>query len=333
MTDRSAEVHAPAPRQPAAETRAQLADELSGLLHVARGEFAEGEGEEPAGARGAALAARNLSGVPRFGARGRLAAMAVRRPLAALLPLVAEPRPPAVPGPASRSRRHRTAAGAARASPPAPLLGAADERERLVEEAVEGGPIRLVLHQRRGKRLAHRLALHADRGDGYERIERFGDRHLDAAPRAERLHEVEDARAHPPDASGLHEEERQQAAHPRDEGEERVHRGQHHQRLVHERLVPEPAEDDEEPARLGLEEEEGGSGADERHPLEQDRVALGPVVVQALVGGDAVEDLQAEVQEEELVYAFRRHGTPRSAGCKPNASAPAAVPRALCRLP
>src|SRR5213076_2960559 len=175
VTDRAAEVHAPAtrlalaPRQPAAETRTQLADQLPGLLHVARGEFAEGEGEEPAGARGAALAARDLSGVPRLGARGRLAAMAV------LLPLVAEPRPPAVPAPASRSRRHRTAAGAARAAP-APLLGAADERERLVEEAVEGGPIRLVLHQRRGERLAHRLALHADRGDGYERIERFGDR-------------------------------------------------------------------------------------------------------------------------------------------------------------
>src|SRR5438445_12584527 len=110
MTDRSAEVHAPAPRlalaprQPAAEVRAQLADQLPGLLHVARGEFAEGKGEEPAGARGAALAARNLSGVPRFGARGRLAAMAVRRPLAALLPLVAEP-PPAGPGPPSRPPR------------------------------------------------------------------------------------------------------------------------------------------------------------------------------------------------------------------------------------
>src|SRR5207302_1391876 len=133
VTDRAAEVHAPAtrlalaPRQPAAETRAQLADQLPGLLHVARGGFAEAEGAAPA-----------------------------------------------------------------------PLLGAADERERLVEEAVEGGPIRLVLHQRRGERLAHRLALHADRGDGYQRIERFGDRHLDAAPRAERLHEVEDARAHPP---------------------------------------------------------------------------------------------------------------------------------------
>src|SRR5437870_8131862 len=128
MTDRSAEVHAPAPRlalaprQPAAETRAQLADELPGLLHVARGEFAEGEGEEPAGARGAALAARDLSGVPRLGARGRLAAMAVRRPLAALLPLVAEPRPPAVPAPASPPRRPRTAPCPARASPPAPPL-------------------------------------------------------------------------------------------------------------------------------------------------------------------------------------------------------------------
>src|SRR5438477_6896978 len=277
---------------------------------MTRGELAERGRGGPTGARGPALAARDLSGVPHQGARGCLASVAVRRPLAALLPLVAEPRPPADPAPASRSRRHRTAAGAARAAP-APLLGAADERERLVEEAVEGGPIRLVLHQRCGERLAHRLALHADRGDGYERIERFGDRHLDAAPRAERLHEVEDARAHPPDASGLHEEERQQAAHPRDEGEERVHRGQHHQRLVHERLVPEPAEDDEEPARLGLEEEEGGAGADEGHPLEQDRVALGPVVVQALVGGDAVEDLQAEVQEEELVYAFRRHGAPK----------------------
>src|SRR5207302_771078 len=41
---------------------------------------------------------------------------------------------------------------------------------------------------------------------------------------------------------------------------------------------------------------------------EQDRVALGPLVVQALVGGDAVEDLQAEIQEKELVQAFRRHG-------------------------
>src|SRR5437870_10162854 len=123
MTDRSAEVHAPAPRlalaprQPAAETRAQLADELPGLLHVARGEFAEGEGEEPAGARGAALAARNLSGVLRFGARGRLAAMAVRRPLGALLPLVAEPRPPPVPRPAPPPRPPRPAA---RAAPPAP---------------------------------------------------------------------------------------------------------------------------------------------------------------------------------------------------------------------
>src|SRR5439155_12063714 len=148
VTDRAAEVHAPAPRlalaarQPAAETRAQLADQLPGLLHVARGEFAEGEGEEPAGARGAP----DLSGVPRLGARGCLAAMAVRRPLAALLPLVAEPRPPAVPAPASRSRRHRTAAGAARASPPAALRRAADERERLVEEAAEGGPARLLLH-------------------------------------------------------------------------------------------------------------------------------------------------------------------------------------------
>src|SRR5204862_1259147 len=126
----------------------------------AAGEFAEWEGEEPAGPRGAP----DLSGVPRLGARGCLAAMAVRRPLAALLPLVAEPRPPAVPAPASRSRRHRTAAGAARASPPAPLLGAADERERLVEEAVEGGPIRLVLHQRRGGRLAPRPGLHAAPG-------------------------------------------------------------------------------------------------------------------------------------------------------------------------
>src|SRR5438445_2400629 len=122
MTDRPADVHAPAPRlalaprQPAAEVRAQLADQLPGLLHVARGEFAEGQGEEPAGARGAALAARNLSGMPRFGARGRLAAMAVRRPFAALLPLVAEPRPPAVPGPASRSRRPPTPPGAPRAS-------------------------------------------------------------------------------------------------------------------------------------------------------------------------------------------------------------------------
>src|SRR5437870_9455125 len=114
MTDRSAEVHAPAPRlalaprQPAAEVRAQLADQLPGLLHVARGEFAEGESEEPAGARGAALAARNLSDLPRFGGRGRLAAMAVCRPLAALLPLVAVPRPPAVPGPPSPPRRHHT---------------------------------------------------------------------------------------------------------------------------------------------------------------------------------------------------------------------------------
>src|SRR5438876_12345946 len=112
MTDRSAEVHAPAPRlalaprQPAAETRAQLADQLPGLLHVARGEFAEGEGEEPAGARGAALAARDLSGVPRLGARGRLAAMGLRRPLAPPLPLRAAPRPPALPAPPSRPRRH-----------------------------------------------------------------------------------------------------------------------------------------------------------------------------------------------------------------------------------
>src|SRR5437867_8812156 len=126
MTDRSAEVHAPAPRlalaprQPAAEVRAQLADQLPGLLDVARGEFAEGEGEEPAGARGAALAARNLSGMPRFGARGRLAAMAVRRPLPALLPLVAEPRPPPVPRSPSPPRRPRPPPGAARASPPAP---------------------------------------------------------------------------------------------------------------------------------------------------------------------------------------------------------------------
>src|SRR5437867_11705260 len=126
MTDRSAEVHAPAPRlalaprQPAAETRAQLADQLPGLLHVARGEFAEGEGEEPAGARGAALAARNLSGMPRFRARGRLAAMAVRRPLPALPPPLPEPRPPAVPGPPSPSRPPPPAPGAARAPPPAP---------------------------------------------------------------------------------------------------------------------------------------------------------------------------------------------------------------------
>src|SRR5438445_13086710 len=119
MTDRSAEVHAPAPRlalaprQPAAEVRAQLADQLPGLLHVARGEFAEGEGEEPAGARGAALAARNPSGVARFGARGRPAAMAGRRPLGAPLPLVAGPPPPPRHRPASHSRRRHAPAAPA----------------------------------------------------------------------------------------------------------------------------------------------------------------------------------------------------------------------------
>src|SRR5439155_5962067 len=144
-----AEIQAPAarpahaPREPAPQPSAQLADQLACLLDIARGELAEREREEPAGARGAALAARDLSGVPHQGARGCLASVAVRRPLAALLPLVAEPRPPAVPGPASGARRHRTAAGAARAAAPAPLLVTPDQRERLVEEPVERGPVRL----------------------------------------------------------------------------------------------------------------------------------------------------------------------------------------------
>src|SRR5206468_7666737 len=137
-----AEVQAPAAcpvlasREPAPQAPAQLADQLACLLDVARGEVAEREREEPAGACGAALVARALPGVPRLGARGWLAAVAVHRPLAVRPPLVAGPRPPAVPGPASGSRRHRTAAGAAHAAARAPPLGTPDQRERLVEKPV-----------------------------------------------------------------------------------------------------------------------------------------------------------------------------------------------------
>src|SRR5216117_204679 len=56
-----------APREPAPQPSAQLADQLACLLDIARGELAEREREEPAGARGAALAARGLSGVPHQG--------------------------------------------------------------------------------------------------------------------------------------------------------------------------------------------------------------------------------------------------------------------------
>src|SRR5437867_3424268 len=58
-----AEIQAPAarpahaPREPAPQPSAQLADQLACLLDIARGELAEREREEPAGARGAALAA------------------------------------------------------------------------------------------------------------------------------------------------------------------------------------------------------------------------------------------------------------------------------------
>src|SRR5207244_12426820 len=73
-----AEVQAPAarpahaPREPAPQPSAQLADQLACLLDIARGELAEREREEPAGARGPAPAARDLSGGPRPRAPGGL---------------------------------------------------------------------------------------------------------------------------------------------------------------------------------------------------------------------------------------------------------------------
>src|SRR5438876_986295 len=117
VTDGPAEVHPPATRPPlapheaAAQARAQRPDELAGLLDVARGELVEGEGEEPAGACGAASARRRVGGAGHFASGAPHVApsraLGVLRPLR---PLVARPRPPVLPGSAPRAGRHRAPA-------------------------------------------------------------------------------------------------------------------------------------------------------------------------------------------------------------------------------
>src|SRR5436309_1127997 len=171
---------------------------IAGLLDVARGELVEGEGEEPAGACGAAGARRRVGGAAHLAPGAPpVAPSRALGVLRLLRRLLARPRPPVLPGSAPRAGRHRAPARTAPAAAPSALLGAPGQRERLVEEAVEGGPVRLVLDEHRGQRLAHRLALDPHRGDGHQRVERLGDRHVDPAPRAQRLDEIEDARPHP----------------------------------------------------------------------------------------------------------------------------------------
>src|SRR5262249_24124123 len=148
------------------------------------------------------------------------------------------------------------------APPLAPRLFAhgADEREHRVEEPVEPRPVALVLHQRGREPPAQDLPLDAARGRGA----RAG---AGAAPGASAS---ATAPAPPPpgsagttgrrrartpaDASRSGVEERDDARQPGDEREERVDRREHDHRLVRERLLREPAEDHEEPARLRLEE-------------------------------------------------------------------------------
>jgi hypothetical protein len=71
-----------------------------------------------------------------------------------------------------------------------------EQREHLLEERVEGGPIALVLHEARRERLPQHLALQACRRHGVHGVEALRDRDLHAAS-PQRLDEVEDARAHP----------------------------------------------------------------------------------------------------------------------------------------
>src|SRR5437016_2481475 len=189
--------HSSASTRPKSE-RAWRADGLPGRLDAPAAARVQGAGAGPArasvaaGPRPRSAGAANLASGARPVAPSR--ALGVLRPLRRLL---ARPRPPVLPGSAPRAGRHRAPARTAPAAAPSALLGARGQRERLVEEAVEGRPVRLVLDERRGQRLAHRLALDPHRGDGHQRGERLGDRHVDPAPRAQLLYEIEDARPHP----------------------------------------------------------------------------------------------------------------------------------------
>src|SRR5262249_35858824 len=99
-------------------------------------------------------------------------------------------------GAGARALARRSAICPTPALPPGLFAHRPDEREHRVEEPVEPGPVALVLHQRRRERLAQDPALDAGGSDGGDRVERLRDRHVDAAL-AERLDELEDARAHP----------------------------------------------------------------------------------------------------------------------------------------
>src|SRR5581483_9644911 len=191
--DRAAARSAQSAREPAAEPPAELAHEVARLGDVARGELREGEREEPAAPGRPALAL--AAGGGHAGAAPR-AAGARPLSLARRGGLRPRPRPPARRPRGAASVRSGAAARAPPPRPPAlPVVGPT-QRERLLEERVEDGAVRLVLHERRGERLAQHLALDARGRDRTHGVGGLGGRDLDAA-RAQAMDEVEEPLPHP----------------------------------------------------------------------------------------------------------------------------------------
>src|SRR5262249_10342323 len=147
-----------APGEAAPEPGSELAHQVARLGDVAGGEELERLLEQAPPPGGATAVLAPAARVARIrsrdgGARGAAALALLLGRLARPAARSTPPRPPAATGAGHRAPPASAPAGAA----PLPV---ASQRERRIEEAVEQCAVALVLHQRRGERLAQRLALH-----------------------------------------------------------------------------------------------------------------------------------------------------------------------------